>query len=140
MMLINLDKHEQIWLCIKNPIKYDIHVQVNNNGDVTFDAPLSEFTSQPFPISGSHKIIAPFWTDIDTRYGGYVWYRTTRDHTVLQRGTNKLRSLSSLFPELHTFSASWMMVVTWKDVAAYHCSPTGNITCQQVRCYTENNI
>lgn len=110
-------------------IKYCM--QVNNNGDVTFDAPLSQFTSQAFPISGSHKIIAPFWTDIDTRQGGYLWYRTTIEHTLLQRGTNKIRSL---FPGLLHFSATWMMVVTWEDVAAYGCSSSGTILCSQVRC------
>nr|XP_022329841.1 sushi, nidogen and EGF-like domain-containing protein 1 [Crassostrea virginica] len=103
-------------------------VFVNNNGDVTFDAPLSQFTSQAFPISGSHKIIAPFWTDIDTRQGGYLYYRTTTQSAILQRGTNKIRSL---FPNIFHFSASWMMVVTWEDVAAYGCSPSGTITCQQ---------
>lgn len=104
-------------------------VYVNNNGDVTFDAPLSQFTSQAFPISGSHKIIAPFWTDIDTRQGGYLWYRTTIEHTLLQRGTNKIRSL---FPGLLHFSATWMMVVTWEDVAAYGCSSSGTILCSQM--------
>lgn len=104
--------------------------QVNNNGDVTFGSPLSQYTSQAFPINGSHKIIAPFWTDIDTRKGGYLWYRTTTNHTVLQRGTNKIHTL---FPELHNFSAALMMVITWEDVAAYGCSDSGILTCQQVR-------
>lgn len=108
-------------------------MQVNNNGDVTFDAPLRQFTSQAFPINGSHRMIALFWTDIDTRKGGYLLYRTTTEQTVLHRGTNKIRSLSSLFPGLHNFSASWMMVVTWDDVAAYGCSASGTITCSQVR-------
>lgn len=98
---------------------------------MTFDTPLLQFTSQAFPINGSHKIIAPFWTDIDTRKGGYLWYRTTTEHTVLQRGTNKIRSL---FPELPHFSATWMMVVTWEDVAAFGCSSSGTLLCSQVRC------
>lgn len=105
-------------------------LQVNNNGDVTFDAPLCQFNSQAFPISVSHKIIAPFWTDIDTRKGGYLWYRTTTDYTILRRGTNEIHSL---FPGILHFSATWMMVITWEDVAAFGCSASGNITCQQVR-------
>ena len=104
-------------------------MQVNNNGDITFDAALSQYTSQAFPISGSHKIIAPFWTDIDTRKGGFLYYRTTTQSAILQRGTNKIRTL---FPNIINFSASWMMVVTWEDVAAYGCSPSGTITCLQV--------
>lgn len=104
---------------------------------MTFDTPLSQFTSQAFPINGSHKIIAPFWTDIDTRKGGYLWYRTTTEHTVLQRGTNKIRSL---FPELPNFSATWMMVVTWEDVAAYGCSSSGTLLCSQVRRYAQLTV
>ena len=105
------------------------HMQVNNNGDITFDAPLSQYTSQAFPISGSHKIIAPFWTDIDTRKGGLLYYRTTTQNADLLRGTNKIRSL---FPNIINFSASWMMVVTWDDVAAFGCSSSDTITCLQV--------
>jgi hypothetical protein len=39
---------------------------VNNNGNVTFNGPVSTFTPQPFPIS-SQPMIAPFWGDVDTR-------------------------------------------------------------------------
>lgn len=105
-------------------------MQVNNNGDVTFDSSLTQYTAQLFPINGSHKIIAPFWTDISTLKGGYIWYRTTADLSILQLGTNKIRTV---FPSLGTFSATWMMIVTWEDVAAYNCSDTDTITYQQVR-------
>lgn len=41
---------------------------VNNNGNVTFDAPLAEFT--PFPlIDTTTVILAPFFADVDTRTG-----------------------------------------------------------------------
>lgn len=39
---------------------------VNNNGNITFDAPLSTYT--PFPLENtSRQIIAPFFADVDTR-------------------------------------------------------------------------
>jgi hypothetical protein len=39
---------------------------VNNNGNITFDAPLSTFT--PFGLTAtSREIIAPFFADVDTR-------------------------------------------------------------------------
>jgi hypothetical protein len=42
------------------------NLYVNNNGNVTFDSPLSTFT--PFPLSGtSRQILAPFFGDVDTR-------------------------------------------------------------------------
>jgi hypothetical protein len=41
-------------------------VYVNNNGNVTFDAPLSNYT--PFPLAAvNREIIAPFFADVDTR-------------------------------------------------------------------------
>lgn len=41
-------------------------VYVNNNGNITFDAPLATFT--PFGLDGVHRqIIAPFFADVDTR-------------------------------------------------------------------------
>lgn len=115
----------------------NVHLQVNNNGDVTFSNSLIQFTSEPFPINGSQEIIAPFWTDIDTTNGGNLWYRTTTDNAVLQQGSNETRTL---FPEFTDFSASWMMIVTWKDVAAYDCStsfivPSGEISCRNVHIY-----
>lgn len=60
--------------------RYD-HLWVNNNGNVTFDAPLSTYT--PFGLQAtSHAIIAPFFADVDTRAAGsdtvkYGWGQTT---------------------------------------------------------------
>ena len=54
---------------------------VNNNGNVTFDAPLSTYT--PFGLqAASRAIIAPFFADVDTRGSGsdivrYGWGETT---------------------------------------------------------------
>jgi hypothetical protein len=41
---------------------------INNNGNITFEAPLGEYTPSPFPIS-NQPIIAPWWADVDTRGG-----------------------------------------------------------------------
>ena len=54
---------------------------VNNNGNVTFDGPLSTYT--PFGLKAtSAAIIAPFFADVDTRASGsqtvkYGWGETT---------------------------------------------------------------
>lgn len=52
---------------------YD-RLYVNNNGNVTFNAPLSTYT--PFGLASTNTpIIAPFFADVDTRGGGgYVGY------------------------------------------------------------------
>ncbi len=42
---------------------------VNNNGNMTFGAPVGQYTPTPFPIA-DQAMIAPFWADVDTRGGG----------------------------------------------------------------------
>lgn len=42
---------------------------VNNNGNLTFNAPLSSYTPSGLTTYGS-PIIAPFWADVDTNPGG----------------------------------------------------------------------
>jgi hypothetical protein len=42
---------------------------VNNNGNITFDRPLSQYTPGPFQNLG-FPIIAAFWGDVDTRASG----------------------------------------------------------------------
>jgi hypothetical protein len=50
-------------------------VYVNNNGNITFGAPLSEFT--PFDLTTTQRvIIAPFFADVDTRTGNVLTYGT----------------------------------------------------------------
>jgi hypothetical protein len=48
---------------------------INNNGNLTFDAPLSQFTPTALTTFGS-PIIAPFFADVDTRAGNTVNYGT----------------------------------------------------------------
>ena len=48
---------------------------VNNNGNVTFDSPLGDFT--PFDLNSTGRvIIAPFFADVDTRAGDVLTYGT----------------------------------------------------------------
>lgn len=57
---------------------------VNNNGNITFRAPVSEYTPSPFPIA-SQPMIAPFWGDVDTRCGtcGAVYVASPNENTVV---------------------------------------------------------
>jgi hypothetical protein len=49
---------------------------INNNGNITFNAPLATFT--PFAITGAtgNPLIAPFFADVDTRVGPIVNFGT----------------------------------------------------------------
>jgi hypothetical protein len=39
---------------------------INNNGNITFNGPVFNYTPQPFPVS-NRPMIAPYWGDVDTR-------------------------------------------------------------------------
>jgi hypothetical protein len=46
---------------------------INNNGNLTFDSPLAQFTPEDL-TSTRHVIIAPFFADVDTRVGNVLTY------------------------------------------------------------------
>uniref|UniRef100_A0A669F7S3 NIDO domain-containing protein n=1 Tax=Oreochromis niloticus TaxID=8128 RepID=A0A669F7S3_ORENI len=92
---------------------------VNHNGHLTFTGPLSEYRSQRFP-QGIRDIIAPFWTDLDNRGNGKIYYNQYTSGTVLQQAT---RDINQYFPGLN-FNANWVFVATWFEVAYYPTSGT----------------
>lgn len=56
---------------------------VNNNGNLTFRAPLSTFTPNPFPVT-NQPMIAPWWADVDTRpaNAGAVYVASPNPNTI----------------------------------------------------------
>lgn len=58
---------------------------INNNGNVSFGNPYSVFSAVPFP-SNQYVMIAPFWSDNDTRGAGsgYSYYKITAHYMVIQ--------------------------------------------------------
>ncbi len=54
---------------------------VNNNGNITFAAPLGSYTPEPFPVS-AQPMIAPYWADVDTQGTGNVWIHSPNANTV----------------------------------------------------------
>uniref|UniRef100_A0AAY4D7M0 NIDO domain-containing protein n=1 Tax=Denticeps clupeoides TaxID=299321 RepID=A0AAY4D7M0_9TELE len=93
---------------------------VNNNGHLTFNTASGAFRPDWFPSSPVRDIIAPFWTDIDTRQNGNVYYQQYTSGDVLQAAT---LNINQYFPNV-TFNASWVLVATWDRVAYYPTTPT----------------
>lgn len=62
---------------------------VNNNGNITFNNPVSSYTPSPFPIS-NQPMIAPFWADVDTRgaNGGNVYVAAPNATTAVVTWNN----------------------------------------------------
>ncbi|KYO26244.1 sushi, nidogen and EGF-like domain-containing protein 1 [Alligator mississippiensis] len=93
---------------------------VNNNGVVSFGVSVAQYTPDPFPLADGRPFVAPYWGDVDTRLGGHVYYRQSRDATLLRRLTRDLRAY---FPGIH-FTATWALVATWDHVAFFGAATT----------------
>ncbi len=65
-------------------VNYD-SLFINNNGNISFTAPYSEYTADSFP-SSNFNMIAPFWGDVDTRdsLSGLVYYKMTSTALIVK--------------------------------------------------------
>uniref|UniRef100_S4RDG9 Tectorin alpha n=1 Tax=Petromyzon marinus TaxID=7757 RepID=S4RDG9_PETMA len=89
---------------------------VNNNGVISFEVAVPEYTSQAFPLSNGRAFIAPFWADVDNRHKGQVLYRETTHADLLQKATEDVRSY---FADFQDFAATWVFIATWDRVTYY---------------------
>ena len=98
---------------------------INNNGNITFEAPMSTFT--PFAITGdtANPMIAPFFADIDTR-GGEV--------TPSAGGT----STGSNLVWYDFDQANGVITITWDDVG-YYGSHTDHTDAFQLRIFNQGD-
>ena len=64
---------------------------VNINGLISFNDSIRDFKPNCKPLTVSHRMVAPFWTDIITNneLGGQIYFRQTTD-TVLLRKVDSL--------------------------------------------------
>ncbi|KAJ1132104.1 hypothetical protein NDU88_010434 [Pleurodeles waltl] len=88
---------------------------VNTNGVVSFGVAVSQYTSDPFPLSDGRAFVAPFWADVDIRIAGNVFYRESRNATLLRRASNEVHRYFGL----SSFNATWLYIATWDKVAYY---------------------
>uniref|UniRef100_A0A8D3B7F2 Alpha-tectorin-like n=1 Tax=Scophthalmus maximus TaxID=52904 RepID=A0A8D3B7F2_SCOMX len=95
-------------------------IYVNHNGHLTFANTWSSYSPQRFPLHGTRDIIAPFWTDLDNRRTGQIFYNQYTSGSVLQQAT---RDINAYFPTLR-FNANWVFVATWYQVAYFPTSGT----------------
>ena len=87
--------------------------QVNLNGVLSFKEKFNIPHPQPFPYK-SLAMISPYWGNYDTSRNGDVYYRTTKDSTLLKRAQYHLQSI---FTSARDFSPSYLVIVTWDRVS-----------------------
>ena len=66
-----------------------------------------------FPLNDLIPLIAPFWYDVDVRFGN-IFYRQTSNATLLQRARDQLQEL---FPSSGNFTPTTLFIATWDRVA-----------------------
>ncbi len=95
-----------------------ILLQVNNNGYLTFDEPLSQPTSSYLQSKLNRDFIAPLWTDMDSTVSGTISYCQVASGRLLLAASN---NINQYFPNLN-FNASWLFIATWDKVPYYNNS------------------
>ena len=101
--------------------------QINNNGLLSFEAPVSDYTPRDFPIKATNvrgvgvAFIAPFWADVDTRGGlGTVFFRSTTSDTTLTLIKTVVSLSEAGFNMAPRFNPKWALVATWEEVGYYY--------------------
>lgn len=95
--------------------------KVNNNGVISFNIQVSQFTPEAFPLSDSRSFIAPLWADVHNGIRGDVYYRESADPEILERATQDVRKY---FKNMVSFTATWIFIATWNQVTFYGGSQT----------------
>ena len=75
-------------------------------------------------------MIAIYWADADTQPddGGYVWYRTTTEPTILQQALNDVKLA---YP---VSSIDYIFIATW-DHVGYYAGHTDKVVMLTLRSY-----
>ena len=94
--------------------------QVATNGIISFGSQFPHFSATLFPNPNNPTVFnsyvaAPYWSDIDNRNFGEIWYETHRagqsstSDTLLGRVSNLVRSEQGV----PSFQGTWMIVAMW---------------------------
>ncbi|XP_052455414.1 sushi, nidogen and EGF-like domain-containing protein 1 [Carassius gibelio] len=110
---------------------------VNNNGLVSFLREVSQFTPVAFPIAGDRRVVAPFWADVDNRRAGKVFYRESKDPTILRRAT---ADINHYFTEFPMFVTTWVLIATWHQVTFFGGSSITPVNTFQVVLITDGEL
>ncbi|KAG0718545.1 Nidogen-1 [Chionoecetes opilio] len=88
---------------------------INSNGFVSFLTEIPNFFNVQFPLE--YPIIAPFYSDVDARKAGTIWYRETSDTGTMSRSKTEVQQY---FSSAADFSPTSAFIVTWDGVGPYN--------------------
>ena len=102
---------------IHNYFRNHFFLQISTNGYISFDRAFASPYPTRFPGFTYTSLVAPFWSDVDIRRDGKVFYNVYMKTTssYIERATHDVRQ----FSRFDSFTAHWVLVVTWDRVPNY---------------------
>ena len=113
-------------------------MQLSDNGYVTMKAPLRSNLPRSFPISSGaytsriSRMIAVYWSDIDTRCGGDIWYRQVSLKPEDELSKNISLDIAKSEKEPH-FTPKSAIIVTWERVTSQNQYPCNDQRVSQLQ-------
>ena len=98
---------------------------MNTNGVISFDASFTSSYIRPLPLSGSNKIIAPYWANVDTSGTGEIFYRQTTDRSLLSRASSEIQAA---FDMSQNVTITNIVIATWSGVGYSSLSRTNKVS------------
>ena len=68
-------------------------------------------------MSGTVKVIAPYWADVDTRGTGQIFYRQSTDPSLLARASNEIEAA---YPLSQNATITHLFIATWDAVGYFY--------------------
>ena len=100
-------------------------IYINNNGNITFNGPLSSYTPSQIAGGSNNPIIAPFWAGVDTNGG-------------LANATPGGNSTGSNLVYYNLDAENGVVTITWDDVG-YYSSQTNKLNAFQLQLIDRDN-
>nr|XP_002734454.1 PREDICTED: uncharacterized protein LOC100367616 [Saccoglossus kowalevskii] len=95
--------------------KYNL-LRVNTNGVISVKKHKYTYRDFPaeFPFTDQTPMIAPFWGDVSTIFGGNVYWRESTDPIIIARALRDLKSYSCNSVDINV---NWVFIATWDNTA-----------------------
>lgn len=103
---------------------------VTSNGLISFGAPFRNYVPFRFPLS-TFTGVAPFWTDIDIREGGMIYYRQIASTSQIRLLDMEIRRA---FPSFYNYRSTVAFVASYYQVAGFGIENLTRDTFQAVIC------
>ena len=111
-------------------------IYLANNGLFSFLGPISTFVPITFPIGDDSRVIAGFWSDIDTRGnisdGNHVYYQIYSNETSTGVFSKASQYVREYFPGERSFNPTMVITGTWYRVGTYSYQTNATNTFQIV--------